>query len=118
LSSIAMLSLPQDTILEAYADEFIAMANEQRIPLFSSSVKSIEQGAAVGFGSYNAMDFIKQHASIAKPILVYDVHPSSIPVTKVNHWVGTMGINREAAQQQGLRLNMERVCADENVILL
>jgi ABC-type uncharacterized transport system substrate-binding protein len=118
LSIVDLLAIPRDTVLEAYADELIAMANEQYIPLFSSSFESIEQGAAACFDSYDTMNLAKQNASLAKPILVHGIHSSKVPPVEVTNWVGTMAINREAAAQQGLKLNMERVCADQNVVLL
>ena len=99
LSTVDILALPRDSVLETYADELIAMANEQCIPLFSSTFESIKQGAAACFDSYDTMSFAKQSASLAKPILVHGIHPSKVPSVQITNWIGTMGINREAAQQ-------------------
>jgi ABC-type uncharacterized transport system substrate-binding protein len=113
LSNVTLLALSRDHVLETYAHELITMANEQRVPLFSSSFEAIEQGAAVSFGK-PGYKLTKESAVLAKPILACGVVP---PVQTIN-WIGTMGINRDAAQQQSLKLNMERLCAAENVVLL
>ena len=118
LSTVGLITIPRDTVLETYIDEFIEMANERQIPLFSSSFEAVEEGAATGFGLYDHTRFGKQNASLAKPILMHDIHPSQLPPAKFNNWVGMMAINREAAAQQGLKLDMGRVCADSNVVLL
>jgi ABC-type uncharacterized transport system substrate-binding protein len=96
LSNFDLLALSRDHVLETYANELIAMANERHIPLFSSSFGSIEQGAAAGFDSYNTVEFVKQGTYQAKKILVHGVHPSFVSPIQATTWVGTMGINREA----------------------
>lgn len=97
--NVDALFLPRDSSIESYTPQFVAFANENRLPLSVPSLQQVEQGALFTYGFIHT-DMGRQAARLADAILK-GTEPSSLPVeTAKNHLV----INLDAARKIGLTI--------------
>jgi len=103
-SQVDLAFVLRDGITINCMETLVKRANRENITIFSSYLESVEQGAAVGIGSYEET-FGMKSAEMVRRILEQKNRPAVMPVT----YIGTDGyelqINTKTAPLQGLKVD-------------
>ena len=96
---IDAILLPQDSLVAARIDDFVAVANEQQLPLSSPTDEQVERGALIAY-SFRLHELGVQMARLGDQI-VQGVAPSDLPIETAEFF---LTINLDAAQKIGLEV--------------
>ncbi len=101
-----MIILRDHTVTSAI-DDLIAVAEKYQVTLYSSDLMTVKNGAAIGFGE-NDYDYGIVAAHLSRLILEENVHPSEVPIVKLQE-DGKLLINARTMKKQGLDITEDLI---------
>lgn len=96
---IDAIMLPQDSLVAARIDDFVALANERQLPLSTPTDEQVERGALIAY-SFRLHELGVQMARLGDQI-AQGVNPSDLPVETAEFF---LTINLDTAQKIGLEV--------------